>query len=156
MNRSKIFIHKSLEDGKFYLLGPGLIKVEVRNNLDDAWKSLENDIEERNKYFQSIGLESEAYPSMNTKTSRTWKDYLLIGTAIALPILVGFFLFSYALTNQVSKLANRIDEVLSPETHAMRSEKKFDVTVEKYRPYLHKILLTLKEEQIKVDSELKK
>ena len=158
-NKMKVHLIKDDKTGSFYLLGPGLLKEEVKGNVDEAWKKLEAQFEDNLAYYKSAGLAEEVH-SFNVKKAfekNFWLESALKGVIMTVPMLIGFILFSFALTNQISKLTTKIKDLVNPyDQKALKSQMGFKQTMERYRPYIFEAIKVWEEEKKKAEQELKR
>lgn len=73
-----------------------------------------------------------------------------------LPMFVGFILFTFILTKQITNLSHSISKALNPvDDRQTRSELRFKRSLERYRPYLYEVMKMWEEEKAKVEAEKK-
>lgn len=138
---------------KYYLVNSSGLREEVKGHVDDAYKTLLEKSESQREHFKTAGLENEVERSPLPKKMGK-KDYLAIGTLMMLPIFIGFLLFTFILTKQITKLTHSISKVLNPvDERQVRSELRFKRSLEKYRPYLYEVMKVWEEEKAKVEAE---
>lgn len=158
MSLTSLKVVKDNKSGNFYLVGPGFLKVKVTDGLENAWKELEASYSENITFLKEAGLEDEV-DQFNFKKAFTkafWLESLTRGLIIIVPIFFGFFLFSYAITGQFTKLASKIQDVIKPYSDkAVREQAGYKATLERYRPYIFETLKVVKEENIKAEDAVK-
>jgi hypothetical protein len=142
-------------DNKFYLENSSGLREEVTGNVDESYQKLWEKTSSQQDHFKAAGLENELNPaSLPQRIGK--RDYLAIGTLLMLPMIVGFLLFTFVLTKQITKLTNSISKVLNPvDERQARSELRFKRSLDKYRPYLFEMMKVWEEEKAKVEAEKK-
>lgn len=159
MKLTSLKVVKDEKSGSFYLIGPGFLKVKVTNGLETAWKEMETTYSENLTFLKEAGVEDEV-EQFNIKkafTSAFWLESLTRGMIVMIPIFIGFFLFSYAITGQFTKLAGKIQDVIKPHSEkAVREQAGYKATLERYRPYIFETLKVIKEENVKAEGAVEK
>lgn len=158
-NKFQVSIIKDSKSGKFFLLGPGLLKEEVSSSVEDAWKNLEVKYQDNLRFYQEAGLADEvkSFSLKKAFEKNFFLEYAIKGIIMMIPLLVGFALFSFALTNQASKLSVKIKDAMNPyDAKSMKSQEGFKQTLERYRPYIFETLKVWEQEKKKVETETKK
>jgi len=158
-NKLTVHLVKDKKSGSYFLLGPGFLKEEVRGSIDEAWKNLETNYENNLAYYKDAGLIDEAQ-SFNVKKAfekNFWLESAVKGIIMTVPMLIGFILFSFALTNQISKLTTKIKDLVNPyDEKALKSQMGFKQSIERYRPYIFEAIKMWDEEKKKAEQEMKK
>jgi hypothetical protein len=146
------------QKGSYYLIGPNWTKVKVEQSLDQAWVQLENTIQENIDFLKKSGVEDEieTFSLSSYFVKKEWTKSLVNGFFILLPILIGFSLFSYSFSKQISKLVSKFHEALSPSNNSIKEEFVFKRALEKYRPHVYETIKMIREESKKAESELDK
>jgi hypothetical protein len=157
MNKNSVKIIKD-QEGSYYLLGPNWTKVKIEKSLDHAWIQLENTIQENIDFLKKSGVEdeTETFSLSSYFFKKEWKKSLVNGFFIMLPILIGFSLFSYSFSKQISKLVAKLNEALSPSNNPIKEEFVFKRALEKYRPHVYETIKMIREESTRAESELNK
>jgi hypothetical protein len=155
MNSSNLIKDK---EGNFYLTGPGYLKIKITGSVSEAWDKLQKEVRDNEIFFEEVGLpdENKGFKVNKAFEKSFWLESFVRGVFMMLPLLIGFVLFSFILTSQMTKLAGKIQEVVAPQSSkAAREQLGFKMTLERYRPHIHEIMKIWKEESNKVNQEAK-
>lgn len=158
MSLASAKIYKHPKTGEFYLVAPNNSKEKIEGSFEEAWEKLSKAYSDNQVFFTEIGLEDEVdqFDSKKIFGKGFWVSSLVKGLVIMVPILFGFFLFSFALTNQLSKLVGKIQAAISPYSErAAREELGYKQTLERYRPYIFETIKVIKEEEAKAEKATK-